>query len=208
MKPLSEQDYYEVLEVGRDAGRDEIERAYRLACATYTEDSLAGYSVFEDGDVGLIRDRLDLAYRTLSDPEERAAYDRSLAKAEVAPVSASASDPATLAETNAATLEPLEAFEELDEQGGEFDGSRLRRTRLRHGLELEDIAGVTKVNPTYLRFLEEERFDGLPAAVYVRGFVMGYASCLGLDPKAVAKSYMQRYSEPSRREKRSRFARR
>ena len=53
------------------------------------------------------------------------------------------------------------------------------------------------MNPTYLRFIEEERFDDLPAAVYVRGFVKGYARCLGLDPDRVAPSYMRRYEERS-----------
>ena len=44
------------------------------------------------------------------------------------------------------------------------------------------------MNPTYLAFIEDERFDGLPAAVYVRGFVMGYAGCLGLDANARSAS--------------------
>ena len=43
----------------------------------------------------------------------------------------------------------------------------------------------------YVPFLFK-RFDDLPAAVYVRGFVKGYASCIGLDPERVAKSYMPR----------------
>jgi len=80
-----------------------------------------------------------------------------------------------------------------DEASGEYDGTRLRRTRLRRGIELEQIASVTKINPTYLRFLEEERFDELPAAVYVRGFVVAYLRCVGLDPAKAAASYMARF---------------
>jgi DnaJ-class molecular chaperone len=49
LKPLSEQNYYEILETQTGATREEIERAYRLALATYADDSLAGYSVFEPG---------------------------------------------------------------------------------------------------------------------------------------------------------------
>ena len=63
------------------------------------------------------------------------------------------------------------------------------------------------MNPTYLGFIEEERFDGLPAAVYVRGFVTGYASCLGLDAKRVASSYLQRYEESKGGAKRRLFSR-
>jgi flagellar biosynthesis protein FlhG len=97
---------------------------------------------------------------------------------------------------------------DLDEAAGEFDGERLRRVRLQRGLELEEIAKVTKVNPTYLRFIEEERFDELPAAVYVRGFVVGYASCVGLEGKRVAKSYMTRFEESRDNPKRRLFSRR
>ncbi len=46
---------------------------------------------------------------------------------------------------------------------------------------------------SYLRYLEEDHYAGLPAPVYVRGFVAAYARCVGLDPQAVAASYMQRY---------------
>jgi flagellar biosynthesis protein FlhG len=79
---------------------------------------------------------------------------------------------------------------ELEESEGEWTGARLRRARLRQGIELDEITKITKVNPTYLAFIEEERFDGLPASVYVRGFVVGYAGCLGLDAKQVAASYL------------------
>ena len=104
-------------------------------------------------------------------------------------------------------MEPIETLEleELDAlEEGEFDGARLRRARLRNGVELDEIAGVTKVNPTYLRFIEEERFEDLPAAVYVRGFVMGYASCIGLDPSRVAKSYMRRFQNAPENPRRGR----
>ncbi|MGH0031542.1 MAG: helix-turn-helix domain-containing protein [Myxococcota bacterium] len=222
MKPLSEQDHYETLEIPQNASAADVERAYLLARATYSEGSLAGHSVFEEGDVEVIRERIEIAYHTLRDPELRESYDAELDAAgdaqEPAPI---ASDPLTLATSVAppgeedAPVEPLPSIEtleleELDAQDeGEFDGARLRRARLRNGVELEAIAGVTKVNPTYLRFIEEERFEDLPAAVYVRGFVMGYASCVGLDPKRVAQSYMPRYeASRSARPARGRFSRR
>jgi cytoskeletal protein RodZ len=46
---------------------------------------------------------------------------------------------------------------------------------------------------SYLRCLEEDHYAGLPAPVYVRGFVAAYARCVGLDPQSVAASYMQRF---------------
>ena len=93
-------------------------------------------------------------------------------------------------DSEVAEIDPVEAF---DEDSDDFDGARLRRSRLHRGLEIDDIATVTKVNPTYLRFLEEERFEDLPARVYVRGFLMAYASAVGIDPPALASSYLQRF---------------
>jgi flagellar biosynthesis protein FlhG len=214
MKPLAEQDYYETLDVARGAGFEEIERAYRLACATYTEDSLAGYPVFEVGDVELLRERIEIAYRILADPDTRRAYDVELTSAAPAPAPARATAASTAASPvpelrrSEPVLAPLDAaLDELEESEGEWTGSRLRRTRLRQGLEIDDITRVTKVNPTYLVFIEDERFDDLPAAVYVRGFVTGYADCLGLEAKRVASSYLQRYEESKGGSKRRLFSR-
>jgi len=211
VKSLSDQDHYEALEVRRGASADEIERAYRLALGTYTDDSLAGYSVFEAGDVEAVRERIELAFRTLSDPEMRRAYDAQLGgtgPALATPASAAAPG---VPERPAATqpmLAPLDALEDIDDESGDFDGARLRRVRLRQGVELEDISRVTKINPTYLSCIEEERFESLPAAVYVRGFVMGYASCVGLDAKTVARSFMKRFEASREGRKRSLFSRR
>lgn len=206
MIPLSEQNHYEVLEVPRQTTPEEIERAYRLARATYEDDSLAGYSILDESDAAAIRERIELAYRVLSNAEARRAYDASLEPgerpeewSEPAPDAEAGHEPdESEAREALSTREALEAF---DEEGGEVDGARLRRARMRRGLDLDDLARVTKVKRTYLEYLEEERFAELPARVYVRGFVMGYAGCIGLDPRAVSEGYMARYDRdaPKRR---------
>jgi curved DNA-binding protein CbpA len=189
MKPLSEQDHYETLEVAPEAGAEEIERAYRLARATYADDSLAGYSIFEQGDAAAIRERIETAYRVLSDPEARQAYDGFLAGESLDPEPVESEMPL---ETHEVQI-PLDAFGDMEDDSADFDGPRLRRARLRRGLEIDDVSRVTKINPTYLAFIEEGRFGELPARVYVRGFVAAYASCIGLDPTLVAGSYMKGY---------------
>jgi curved DNA-binding protein CbpA len=211
MKTLSEQDHYEILEARRDASRDEIERSYRLVLATYADDSLAGYSVFEEGDAGALRERIELAYRVLSHAETRREYDATLTGADIDPVIETVLEQQVPAEALESPIlqeppppsPPPGEFEPLDDadSDGDFDGARLRRYRMRCGMELEDIAGMTKINTTYLRFLEEERFADLPSKVYVRGFVTAFAQTLGVDAKRVAASYMKRYDEvpPSRR---------
>lgn len=227
MKPLSEQDHYEALDVPQSATRDEIERAYHLAKATYADDSLAGYSVFQEGETPLLRERIEIAYRTLADVEARRAYDAEIASARrprsrrepepelaASAVSAAATEAAAALGPELHLPPPTSLAGELEEgdpdqdEGVEYDGPRLERMRARRGIELDEIAGVTKVNPSYLRFIEEERFDDLPAAVYVRGFVKCYARCLGLDPDRVARSYMSRYEERSSKRRRGLFSRR
>ena len=224
MKPPGEQDHYEALDVSPSATREEIERAYHLAKATYADDSLAGYSVFQEGELPLLRERLEHAYRTLSDQDARRAYDEEMSRpigrlraeaVEEQPLPLPAVEPPARPLEISPTLLPPPLFHaELDEEesseedGGEFDGARLARVRERRGIELDEIAGVTKVNPSYLLFIEQERFDDLPAAVYVRGFVKCYARCLGLDPDRVARSYMRRFEERSSKRKRGLFSRR
>jgi flagellar biosynthesis protein FlhG len=211
VKPVSELDHYETLEIPPGSSAADVERAYLLARTTYAAGSLAGHSVFEEGDVELMQERIEIAYRTLSEPAAREAYDAELARRAQAHAPVVAADPA---QEPAPQPAPARAdalgLDDLDDalDGGEFDGARLRRARLRQGLDLEGIASVTKVNPMYLGFIEEERFEALPAAVYVRGFVMGYARCVGLDAAAVAKSYMRRYEQRDDASKRKRFSRR
>lgn len=190
MKPPAELDHYEILELPRSASREDVERAYRLALETYVEDSLAGYSIFADGDASALRERMNTAYRVLSDEEARRAYDASCAAPEL-----QAPEPEIDLAPEPEPGPTDEPFEDLDEDASDWDGARLRRFRLRCGLDLEEIASVTKVNPVYLQCIEEERFKELPARVYVRGFVSAYAAAVGLDGGRVAASYLKRYEE-------------
>src|SRR5262245_28205471 len=57
----------------------------------------------------------------------------------------------------------------------------LRAGRVQRGMSLDDVAKVTKIQPRILERLEAGKLDGLPAEVFVRGFVRSVARCLGLD---------------------------
>ena len=203
MKSLIEQSHYEILEISRGAGLEKIERAYRLARMTYDNDSLATYSVLDADDAQAILERVECAYRVLSDDASRRAYDRFIAgdapserppaaDAERAEAAAPETPPAAAVEPQPRAPEPLAPATAPEEDSGEFDGKRLRRARMRCGVDVDQIASITRINPVYLTLLEDERFDQLPASVYVRGFVAAYARCVGLDPELVANSYMAR----------------
>lgn len=76
-----------------------------------------------------------------------------------------------------------------------FDiGSSLRDARLRQNLDFPELEERTKVRPKYLRALEEERFDILPAPTYVKGFLRTYAEALGLDPQPFVDEYNTRFA--------------
>jgi cytoskeleton protein RodZ len=72
-------------------------------------------------------------------------------------------------------------------------GSSLREARLRQALDFPEIEQSTKIRGKYLRALEDEQFDLLPAQTYVKGFLRSYAEYLGLDGQLYVDEYNSRY---------------
>jgi hypothetical protein len=72
-------------------------------------------------------------------------------------------------------------------------GASLREARLRQHLDLRDAEAGTKVRTKYLKALEDEQFDLLPAQTYVRGFLRAYAEFLGLDGQLYVDEFNSRY---------------
>jgi len=72
-------------------------------------------------------------------------------------------------------------------------GNSLREARLRRELELPEAEQGTKIRQKYLRALEDERFELLPAHTYVKGFLRTYAEYLGLDGQLYVDEYNSRY---------------
>ncbi len=68
-------------------------------------------------------------------------------------------------------------------------GKYLKNYREEMGITLEEIERVTKINLTYLKDLEEEKYDLLPAPIFTVGFLKQYARCIGLDPEDVVLRY-------------------
>lgn len=87
---------------------------------------------------------------------------------------------------------PPDVLEELEAKHG-MGGKYLKAIREYKGITLNDIAERTKVQTTYLRYLEEERFNDLPPAVYVEGFINQVARLLKLDVKHTVGGYMKHY---------------
>lgn len=64
---MTSKNYYEVLEVAKDASRDEIKKAYRKKASKHHPDKGGDQQVFA---------LISRAYETLDDPEKRDHYDR------------------------------------------------------------------------------------------------------------------------------------
>ena len=64
---------------------------------------------------------------------------------------------------------------------------------MRRGLDFAQAELATKVRGKYLRALEEEQFDVLPAQTYVKGFLRTYAEYLGLDGQLYVDEYNSRF---------------
>lgn len=65
----------------------------------------------------------------------------------------------------------------------------LREARRKRGLSVDELARVTKIQPRILAQLESPEPTGLPAPVFVRGFVRSLAKCLGANESDAIACY-------------------
>jgi cytoskeleton protein RodZ len=72
-------------------------------------------------------------------------------------------------------------------------GNSLREARVRRGIDFAQAELSTKIRGKYLRALEDEQFDVLPAETYVKGFLRTYAEYLGLDGQLYVDEFNSRF---------------
>ena len=68
-------------------------------------------------------------------------------------------------------------------------GERLRSARKARALTLEQAASSIRLEASVLRALEDERYEVLGAAVFIRGHLKAYARLLGLSEESVLAAY-------------------
>jgi flagellar biosynthesis protein FlhG len=183
--------HYELFEIDPSASEEEVRRAYRRLKEIYAVDSPAVYGAYTLKELDDLMRSLESAYGVLLDAEKRKAYDAELGsngEAAPRPVPAFAVETPEEPPPEAPPEEPI---------GPEtvYTGQVLRKVRESRGLSLDAIATKSKIKASYLRYLEEESWDLLPASVYVRGFLSNYARELKVDPKRVVETYFPRLKE-------------
>lgn len=68
-------------------------------------------------------------------------------------------------------------------------GKELKKQRELRGISLEEIANSTKISMRFLKAIEEDNLDVLPAGVYRKNFIASYAKYIGINPEDILAFY-------------------
>lgn len=99
--------------------------------------------------------------------------------------------PAGTGRTSLSTYKLDDSFETEIAEAVEFDGGFLQRIRLYKNISIDKMSDATRISRPYLMAVETNVYKSLPAAVFVRGFIVQVARQLGLDEQKAAASYMK-----------------
>jgi flagellar biosynthesis protein FlhG len=181
---------YDVLGVSRGASDEEVRRAHKRQKELFSAGSLPLVSILTEEGLRGEQANIEEAYDTLLDPIRRRAYDLS-----TFPEDENQERPPKKEKRRGFSAEQLMLQAEIAREihaNTEYSGSFLRKVRESQGIEIAEIAAITKIAPVHLRAIEDEDFTHLPAVVYTRGFVREFAKFLKLDPAQVDRSYLKR----------------
>ncbi|MDA8139582.1 MAG: helix-turn-helix domain-containing protein [Desulfobacteraceae bacterium] len=218
MNTFEGQHHYEILKIALNADVKEIERAYREALEIYEENSLITYTLFSEDQRSDLLQAIDEAYHTLMDAERRAAYNQYLIDSGVAEAAAFQTNPPEEAKAEVAPaptptikvvapspkhrdlrtwVQKRSLEEEIKGLVAEISardtisGSDLKKLRQTLDIQLEEIFELTRISTAVLTAIEENRYESLPAEVFLKGFLKTYAQMMQIDPKHVIAGYLK-----------------
>jgi curved DNA-binding protein CbpA len=214
MKKLTEQNYYELLDITPLASPQEVRNAYDQAINIFSADSIPTYSLLSQKERAIILERLVNAYKTLVNSQLRAEYNRSLIeKGELSPeeigvLPLDESNAATgkLSEVMAGSLlhavdtqesarKPSASNLDLFDINTTVTGKSIQELRVARDISIEEINRKTNIPKKTLKDIEEERFEDLPALVYLKGFLKAYAKILNANEAQMMDGYVRRFLE-------------
>lgn len=147
-----------------------VDHAYRELTLLYSRDSLATYSLISEDERLFELAEIDKHYRVLT---------AHLTENSQQEETASPSDGRSWhAET------------------GLTPGAYLRECRENDRVSLQSIAVQSKIGTGHLENIEAERYDRLPAPVYLRGFIVEFARLLRIaNPEELTREYLRLLAE-------------
>jgi flagellar biosynthesis protein FlhG len=174
-------------------GPIQVERAYLRLKNLYTEDALATYSLFETGERQARLERIEEAYREIT--ENRSGRQEPIEEKFRTISEEILSRPANLVlpRPELATATPPVGPPVLADPR-DSPGRFLKESREQAGISLQEVAARLKLRVRQLEQIEAEQFDLLPPAVYLQGFVGQYAKVIGLrEPGEIVRLYLERF---------------
>lgn len=168
-----------------EAGDDKIIAECRRRCLLYAGNHPATYNLMGDGErrrmLGKVEEILSRVRASAGPPKES---------------TTSSAEP-----TPGPSETTVQSMSEPPPDPVQSPGGFLKYSRLSRHQELEEISAETKIPRRKLVALEEEDLSVLPAAVFVRGFVVAVARTLKLeDPDTLARMYLEKMASSGARE--------
>lgn len=202
MNTENKNNYYEILEVSENATQHDITVAYERAKRTYSSQNASLSAIFSAEEAQLLRSMIDEAFNVLGNQTYRNIYEKRRQSKRFS------ESELTIEAIKSASLElfpdlqktynekeasyPVdEAYEKEIASKREWTGDDLRKVREYKKVTIEMMHETTKINPWYLSAVEKMDAVNLPAAVFVRGYVIQMARMLNLNDLVVAESYMK-----------------
>jgi len=214
MKRITEQNYYNLLGITPRASFEEVRAAYDQAMSIYSPDSTSTYALLTKQERDQILSRLVEAYKILTNSQLRREYNSLLIeKGELSAQEIGFSSledlkmvKGTLQEVSVESLNqeketaddehrPSDSNFDLFETQTSVTGKSIKMIRLDKEISLEKIYKQTNIPLKTLEDIEEERFEKLPALVYLKGFLKAYAAILNADQAEMVDGYVKRYLE-------------
>lgn len=205
MTQTSRYNYYEILEISTKAPQHEVSTAYQRVLSTYSGDNPAIYTIFTENEAREWIKLIEEAYQVIGNKVLRSIYDQRLLalnhghKEDLSLESIVEASKLMFPEARPEKREPTYVKDSAKETEisarQDWSGGDLRSVREYKNISIERLNELTKINPFYLKALEEMKPDFLPAVVFVRGYVVQVCRALGLNEKVVADSYMKKFKD-------------
>jgi flagellar biosynthesis protein FlhG len=203
MAAEAEMTAYKILELAPNASPKEIQLAYSKKLESYLDNSFIPIGLLSREEKEKKRDNLEESYKLLINTQSRQKYDEELIRNGLLTEEERISDyreaQQEFFQQQADGNGKEDDYRRNDEDPAQakeitfYDGASLRRVRESFKISIEEIVAETNIRSWYIQSIEEERYDALPARIYVKGFLKQIAQYLRIAPEKVLRDYLERY---------------